>query len=44
MQQEFLVAFLAIDNIFNQEQQTDQINININKTNISDFKTKIYNL
>ncbi len=44
MQQESLVAFLAIDNASNQEQQIDQINNYTNKTNIDDFKTKTYNL
>ncbi len=41
MQQESLVVFLSIDNAFNLEQQIDQIDIDINKTNIDDFKTKI---
>lgn len=44
MQQKSLVAFLAIDNAFDQEQQIDQIKVDVNKTITSDSKTKLYNL
>ncbi len=40
IQQESLIVFLSIDNASNLEQQINQIDVIINKTNINNFKIK----